>query len=134
MSQPSLFSLLPLEATPVPRLCIHIGGLVRAIDIHNILYLQSEVNYTRFFAKDGKTYLEAKTLKYFDKVLEENGFIRIHKSYLVNKNAVGTMTADHVLLKNGTQLPVSRRKARALKRNDGKVSLFSKVCEPRIWY
>ncbi|AXE16594.1 hypothetical protein DR864_02045 [Runella rosea] len=134
MSQPQLFSLPQLEETPIHRLCIHIGGLVRTIDIQSIMYLQSEVNYTRFFAKDGKTYLEAKTLKHFDKVLEDTEFIRIHKSYLVNRNCIVSMTSDFVLLKNGVQLPVSRRKGRALKRNRNVVSLFSKLRERRTWY
>ncbi|RDB05890.1 LytR/AlgR family response regulator transcription factor [Runella aurantiaca] len=134
MSQPQLFSLPQLEETPIHRLCIHIGGLVRTIDIQSIMYLQSEVNYTRFFAKDGKTYLEAKTLKHFDKVLEDTEFIRIHKSYLVNRNCIVSMTSDFVLLKNGIQLPVSRRKGRALKRNRNVVSLFSKLRERRTWY
>lgn len=134
MSQPQLFSLPQLEENPIHRLCIHIGGLVRTIDIQSIMYLQSEVNYTRFFAKDGKTYLEAKTLKHFDKVLEDTEFIRIHKSYLVNRNCIVSMTSDFVLLKNGIQLPVSRRKGRALKRNRNVVSLFSKLRERRTWY
>lgn len=134
MSQPQLFSLPQLEETPIHRLCIHLGGLVRTIDIQSIMYLQSEVNYTRFFAKDGKTYLEAKTLKHFDKVLEDTDFIRIHKSYLVNRNCIVSMTSDFVLLKNGVQLPVSRRKGRALKRNRNVVSLFSKLRERRTWY
>ncbi|MCP1382456.1 LytR/AlgR family response regulator transcription factor [Runella salmonicolor] len=134
MSQPQLFSLPQLEENPIHRLCIHIGGLVRTIDIQSIMYLQSEVNYTRFFAKDGKTYLEAKTLKHFDKVLEDTEFIRIHKSYLVNRNCIVSMTSDFVLLKNGVQLPVSRRKGRALKRNRNVVSLFSKLRERRTWY
>lgn len=134
MSQPQLFSLPQLEENPIHRLCIHIGGLVRTIDIQSIMYLQSEVNYTRFFAKDGKTYLEAKTLKHFDKVLADTEFIRIHKSYLVNRNCIVSMTSDFVLLKNGVQLPVSRRKGRALKRNRNVVSLFSKLRERRTWY
>jgi DNA-binding LytR/AlgR family response regulator len=134
MSQPQIYSLPKPEESPIHRLCIHIGGLVRTIDIQNIMYLQSEVNYTRFFAKDGKTYLEAKTLKHFNKVLEDTDFIRIHKSYLVNKNSIVSMNADFVLLKNGTQLPVSRRKGRALKRNFKVVSLFPKLQERRTWY
>ncbi len=133
MSQPQLFSLPQIEETPIHRICIHICGLVRTIDTQNIMYLQSEINYTRLFTKDGKTYLEAKTLKHFDSVLEGTEFIRIHKSYLVNKNCIVSMTSDFVLLKNGVQLPVSRRKGRALKRNRKVVSMFPKLRERRSW-
>lgn len=118
MSQPQLFALPVLNETPTHhRLCLHVNGIARMIDTQNIVYLQSEVNYTRFYLKDGKTYLEAKTLKYFNGLLEGPEFIRIHKSFLVNRSQIMTITPDYVLLRNGVELPISRRKRRALKKS-----------------
>lgn len=118
MSQPQLFSLPVLNETPTHhRLCLHVSGIARMIDTQNIVYLQSEVNYTRIFLKDGKAYLEAKTLKHFNGILDGPEFIRIHKSYLVNRSQIATITPDYVLLRNGVELPISRRKRRSLKKN-----------------
>lgn len=118
MSQPHLFSLPGVNEIPTyHRLCLHVNGMARMIDTQNIAYLQSEVNYTRIFLKDGKAYLEAKTLKHFNSVLEGPEFIRIHKSYLVNRSQIVSITPDYVLLRNGLELPISRRKRRVLKKN-----------------
>ncbi len=118
MSQPQIFAFPVLNETPIhPRLCLHVGGIARMVDATNIVYLQSEVNYTRIFLKDGKSYLESKTLKYFNAILGDPEFIRIHKSYLVNRTQVVSITPDYVLLRNGIELPLSRRKRRVLKKN-----------------
>ena len=61
--------------------------------------------------------MEAKTLKYFNAILDGPEFIRIHKSYLVNRSQIMTITPDYVLLWNGVELPISRRKRRALKKS-----------------
>ena len=118
MSQPQLFSLPVLNEIPAHhRPCLHVNGMPRMIDTQNISYLQSEVNYTRIFLKDGKAYLEAKTLKHFNSVLDGPEFIRIHKSFLVNRSQIVSITPDYVLLRNGLELPISRRKRRVLKKN-----------------
>jgi two-component system LytT family response regulator len=118
MSQPQIFALPALNETPIHhRLCLHVGGIARMIDATNIIYLQSEVNYTRIFLRDGKSYLESKTLKYFNSILGDPAFIRIHKSYLVNRTQVLSISPDYVLLRNGMELPISRRKRRVLKKN-----------------
>ncbi|MFN3381497.1 LytR/AlgR family response regulator transcription factor [Runella zeae] len=134
MLQPQLLPLPLVEKKSVHRLCLHVGGIVRMMDTQNIMYLQSEVNYTRFFTKDGKAYLEAKTLKHFNGVLEGSDFIRIHKSFLVNKNFIVEMTPEFVELRNGVQLPVSRRKRRALKKNRAITSVFSSFTKMDKWY
>ncbi|HAO51203.1 MAG TPA: hypothetical protein DCR35_18985 [Runella sp.] len=62
--------------------------------------------------------MESKTLKHFNEVLGNVDFVRIHKSYLINAKHIVTMTPDNVLLLNGEELPISRRKRRALKKDN----------------
>lgn len=118
MSQPQTFAFPAFNETlfHYPS-SLNVYGMTDTVDTNNILYLQSEVNYTRIFLREGKTYLSSKTLKHFNGILEGPEFIRIHKSFLVNRLQVLSITPDYVLLKNGTQLPISRRKRRVLKRN-----------------
>ena len=54
------------------------------IAAEEILYCQADDNYTQIFLKDGKKKLISKTLKYFDELLSELGFLRSHKSHLIN--------------------------------------------------
>jgi two-component system LytT family response regulator len=53
----------------------------------------------------------SKTLGEYEELLSEYGFLRIHKSYLVNKSFVNSIDRDgNILMVNGKSLPVSRRK------------------------
>ena len=83
------------------------------IKINDILYIEASGNYCIIFTKNDKEFIVSKTLKDFDEILEYKNFIRIHKSYLVNKQSVTSYIRSNgikVKLKNGKLLPVSRRK------------------------
>ena len=51
------------------------------ISVDDILCLQGEGNYTYLCTRDRKKYLVSKTLKEFERTLDESIFLRIHKSY-----------------------------------------------------
>ena len=46
--------------------------------------LQGDINYTTFHLKNGRTIMIAHTLKYFEDMLHEHGFMRVHRAFLVN--------------------------------------------------
>ncbi|MCB0748970.1 MAG: LytTR family transcriptional regulator DNA-binding domain-containing protein, partial [Ignavibacteriae bacterium] len=57
--------------------------------------------------------LKKQTMKYYEEHLDDNEFIRIHRSYIVNINEVKQVElfekeSYKVKLKNGETLPVSR--------------------------
>jgi two-component system, LytTR family, response regulator len=54
------------------------------VNVNEIIRAEANDNYTNFYLVNGKKYLVSKTLKYFDELLTEFDFIRIHKSHLVN--------------------------------------------------
>ena len=50
-------------------------------------------------------------MKEYEDILLEHGFLRVHKSYLVNKNHVIKVDKEAVLeLSNQMHIPVSRRR------------------------
>jgi len=58
-------------------------------------------------------FLKQKTMKYFENHLNENSFIRIHRSYIINVDFIQHLEQSgkdsyQIILKNGKQLPVSR--------------------------
>ncbi len=76
-----------------------------------ILYCEGENNYTRFVFTKHKPMMVSKTLGEYEDLLAEHGFLRIHKSYLVNTKYVSNIDREGLLLmSDGKQLPVSRRR------------------------
>ena len=79
----------------------------------DIIYLEANSNYTSFFLTDNRKITATKTLKDFEELLPASIFIRIHHSYLINKNGVEKYIrgdGGQVLMKNGVMLDVARRK------------------------
>ncbi len=59
------------------------------IIVNDIIYLESNGTYTSFYLRDGTKYVKAKNLKYFEDILHDyKQFIRVHKSYIVNKEYI----------------------------------------------
>lgn len=50
------------------------------------------------------------TLEILEKTLEEKGFIRVHKSYIVNYLWIEDIIRNEVILNNGQRVPLSRQK------------------------
>jgi two-component system LytT family response regulator len=54
--------------------------------------------------------VSARTLKDYEDMLLPLGFLRVHRSTLVNKAQITHLDDGHVVLKNQARLEVSRRK------------------------
>jgi len=83
------------------------------IDITDIIYLEAESNYSFIYLQTGTRITVSKTLKDFEELLPNHTFIRIHHSYIINKNHVRKYLkgeGGQVLMSNGKLLDVARRK------------------------
>ncbi|MBK9452221.1 MAG: response regulator transcription factor [Bacteroidetes bacterium] len=77
----------------------------------DIMYCQSENNYTWVYLTKGGKHLLAKTLKEFEETLPALDFYRIHNSYLVNLNEIQRFVREdggYVIMNNGTQITIAR--------------------------
>ncbi len=80
-------------------------------DPKEIVLLEGSSNYTKFFFANQKQLIVAKTLKEYEDILVEHQFLRVHKSYLVNKSHVIKVDREGVLeLSNKMNIPISRRR------------------------
>lgn len=90
----------------------HAGGF-KVEELSNIIRLQADDNYTKVFSADGKRYLISRPLKDFERKLPEEVFIRPHKSHMINMfflREFATEDGGVAVLKDGTKIPVSKRK------------------------
>jgi two-component system LytT family response regulator len=85
---------------------------VQIAELKEITYLQGDNGLTIVFLHDGKKVVTTKTLKEYEELLSGASFLRIHKSYLVNKFYIHRYHPKEGILslKDGTQIPVSDRK------------------------
>ena len=81
------------------------------LKISEIIRLEGDRNYTLFILNGDRKHLASKTLKEYEELLVDKGFVRIHKSHLVNRSFVESLTPDGmILMKDKSQVEVSRRR------------------------
>lgn len=80
-------------------------GVVR-LPLYEIRYLEVMKNYVTIHGDE--EYSVKRSLNDLEQELDE-GFYRIHRSYIVSLKSVKKITRTEVVLKDGTQLPLSRK-------------------------
>jgi two-component system, LytTR family, response regulator len=81
--------------------------------LDEILYVNSVRNYSEFHLTNNQRVLTSKPLISYDSLLSEQGFFRIHHSYLINLTHLKAFVRSEggaVKMINGDLLPVSRQK------------------------
>lgn len=98
------------------KIALNTVDKIHIVQIEDVIRLESDINYTRFYFKDGSKLMVTKTLKEFDKMLSDHSFIRIHQSHLVNTSFIKEYTKQDgkLVLKNGDRISVSSRKKSTL--------------------
>ncbi|MBR4360807.1 MAG: response regulator transcription factor [Clostridia bacterium] len=84
-------------------------GMLLRLPISRILYVESSDKVQRVVMAD-RTYEARTTMAFFEEQLLPQGFFRIHRCYLVNMQAVYSVTGSDVVLASGEKLPISRFK------------------------
>ncbi|MEM6643818.1 MAG: LytTR family DNA-binding domain-containing protein [Bacteroidota bacterium] len=90
---------------------------VYLISIKEIVRCQADNNYTVFFLEDGKTIMVSTTLKEYERLFDDQNFFRAHQSHLINLDHFRKFDRKEggiVVMKDGTQVPVSSRKKEQL--------------------
>lgn len=96
-----------------PKIGLPTVDRVEFVEVKSIIRCQGESNYTHLYFTDKKPLLVAKSLIEFEELLAEYGFIRIHKTHLVNLHHVCSFTKNDggiLNLSNGDSVCISRRR------------------------
>lgn len=108
-----LISHLKRDGLLTSKISVPISGGYQFVEVENIMYCESESNYTNMFFQDGNSLLISKTLKTLEKLLAPFYFIRVHKSFLINPNYLiqySRTGGGYVIMKNQKKIPVSKDK------------------------
>lgn len=80
------------------------------LDVYDLIHLNSEGSYTMIETSDGQRILVSRNLKEYADLLSGLGFLRIHRSHLINLRHVRRFDkhdGGFVVMSNGCEVPVS---------------------------
>ncbi|MFN3403109.1 MAG: LytR/AlgR family response regulator transcription factor [Cytophagaceae bacterium] len=112
------FLLQSVRKKTVPdRLALNSQDKVQVVNIPDIIRCESQRNYTLFYLTGNRQVLVTKTLKEYDEMLEDNGFVRVHHSHLINLAHLKEFVKNEggmAVMSDKSQVPVSTRKREQL--------------------
>ena len=95
------------------KLCIPTFKGFVVLKLEDIVVCEAEKNYTIIHLQNKKPIIVSRPLLEYEKILEEAGFLRVHRTFLINMQHVGEYHRGEggvVIMSNGTEVEVSRRK------------------------
>ncbi len=83
------------------------------ISYSDIIRLSGEDNYTRIHLKGKEPILVSKTIKFFEEILENKNFFRVHKSHIINLNYISKVVrgdGGYVIMSDGVKIVIAKRR------------------------
>ena len=96
-------------------MAVSYGSECKLIEIRDIQYFESATNHMINVVYEGGSFKFLSTMQELEERFRDNGFVRVHRSYLVSLDAIGGVRSDEVILNNGESLLVSRDRYQTLK-------------------
>ncbi len=109
----------PDNTPPVNRIVVRKGNAINLIPVDQIRFVEAQDDYVMIYHSDGKA-LKQQTMKFYEKNLPREDFVRVHRSYIVRVEEINKIEPygkdNHIaILKSGDKLPVSRSGYKQLK-------------------
>ena len=73
-----------------------------------IIYVESNDTVTTVYATEGRSFKNRNSISQWESILEE-GFVRTHRSFIINKSFITSVYADTVYLAGEIEIPISRK-------------------------
>ena len=111
------------EKQAIPRIALTTSYGMLFVDTRDILYCQSDNNYTTVHVAGDHKIVVSKTLKEIDETLSGPDFYRVHNSYLINLHHVRKFVrgdGGYVVMDDGATVSISRTRKQEF------LELFSK--------
>ncbi len=81
---------------PVEEIFVKDGTRVQKVDLQRLLLIKAEANYVDFIMEE-QSVMSLMSLKRLEDLLPEH-FIRVHRSYMVNRNRISRIEDGHVII------------------------------------
>lgn len=107
----SLMNNLSENNRKLKKIGLPVQGGIQYFPLEEIIRLQSQSNYTTFYLTSNRELLISKTLKEYDELLSDQGFVRVHQSHLINVDHISQYQKSdggYVILTDGSNVPLSK--------------------------
>lgn len=84
------------------------------INVNRTIYIEAKENYQYVVSIDRREMIRS-SIAELDKQLTPFGYIRVHRSYLVNYKYIRRINNDHILLDDGQTIPMSRLRKKEIR-------------------
>ncbi len=74
--------------------------------IKDLVYIEGQSEYVKIFYED-KSVVVFQSLNYYESILPETTFIRVHRSYIINISRIESIEDNKILI-NNRQIPIGR--------------------------
>ena len=94
------------------RVVVKTGGKIKIIPVQEIHYLEAADDYVKIVTAEG-SFLKNKTMSFFEKMLDPQQFIRVHRSYILNVSQITRIDPYEketylAILRDGSKVLVSK--------------------------
>ncbi|MBV4358018.1 LytR/AlgR family response regulator transcription factor [Pinibacter aurantiacus] len=94
------------------RVVVKNSGKIKIIPVDTINYLEAADDYVKIVTKEG-AFLKNKTMSFFEKTLNPQVFVRVHRSFIVNINEISKLDVYEkdsyiATLRDGSKVSVSK--------------------------
>lgn len=93
------------------RITLPVAEGYEFIQVDDIFYIKADGSYTHFCMKNGQKITSSKNLKFFETILLDYGFFRIHNSSLINLKyikRINKTAGGQVIMQDGEELGISK--------------------------
>jgi two-component system LytT family response regulator len=94
------------------KITINTDGKLIFLNIDDVLFVESDGNYSTIVTTNGQKLLITKKLKEVNELLPEHYFFRIHNSYIINLNKIKEFIKNegYVVMESNHKIPVARQR------------------------
>lgn len=101
------------------KIFVSMIGEIRVVDLTEIIYFAASGPYTKIYLLSGEVITSSESIKSYNVILLKHpDFVRIHRSYLINKNQISSIQRKpgdiNVKMRNGDLLSVAQQRRKEI--------------------
>lgn len=97
----------------IQRITINHAKGFKIVEDDEIIHLEADGNCTQLYFNNDEKYLDTRTLKTYEELLNAQKFFRAHKSHIINLTYLKEYISEEghtAILKNGARVPIARNR------------------------